>query len=436
MADAATAAYSIDTVLKLFTDLETNIKAATAGSIANLKAPLLALTSSLAVIGIASNWEMYFSSNFNWGNIITKIIHVGFIMYLINHWTKFTQMIQDSAEKIGGLAGHLDKLPTVAGLIGKSYKTVFDYLDFILKDSSFGLDVFMIYLLAIVLIIILSYAFLKISWTFFMAKMEFYIMGALSMVLLPFSQTKWTKSMSEKTWGILLTTSIKLLVCVFMIAITKDFIDQNFTVSEMDKGLKDNQMKEAIKATLLPTLFSSTIAIFFLSHIISKVTDFAGAMANGVMIQSSNLVASAGAMVQNYATGGAKAAASYVGRHTGAAAWQHTKNVGSLAKSAWNDPKATGAAIKGAATFAASNPWLATKAAGRYIQSLHRAGNRANPIADMSKSMSEMSTQMSGMNSNMSTRLNGVNKALGEMHKTVNPNLAKKNNTPTPSKPN
>ena len=159
-------------------------------------------------------------------------------------------------------------------------------------------------------------------------------------------------------------------------------------------------------------------------------------MANGVMIQSSNLGASAGAMVQNYATGGAKAAASYVGRHTGAAAWQHTKNVGSLAKSAWNDPKATGAAIKGAATFAASNPWLATKAAGRYIQSLHRAGNRANPIADMSKSMSEMSTQMSGMNSNMSTRLNGVNKALGEMHKTVNPNLAKKNNTPTPSKPN
>lgn len=436
MADAATAAYSIDTVLKLFTDLETNIKAATAGSIANLKAPLLALTSSLAVIGIASNWEMYFSSNFNWGNIITKIIHVGFIMWLINHWTKFTQMIQDSAEEIGGLAGHLDKLPTVAGLIGKSYKTVFDYLDFILKDSSFGLDVFMIYLLAIVLIIILSYAFLKISWTFFMAKMEFYIMGALSMVLLPFSQTKWTKSMSEKTWGILLTTSIKLLVCVFMIAITKDFIDQNFTVKTFEKVGGNTEMIKSMKESLLPSLFSSTIAIFFLSHIISKVTDFAGAMANGVMIQSSNLVASAGAMVQNYATGGAKAASAYIGRHTGAAAWQHTKNVGSLAKSTWNDPIATGAAIKGAATFAASNPWEATKAAGRYIHSLHRAGNRANPIADMSKSMSEMSTQMSGMNSNMSTRLNGVNKALGKMHKTVNPNLAKKNNTPTPSKSN
>lgn len=389
MADAATTAYGIDTVLKLFTDLETNIKAATAGSIANLKAPLLALTSSLAVIGIASNWEMYFSSNFNWGNIITKIIHVGFIMWLINHWTKFTQMIQDSAEKIGSIAGNLEELPTVTSLIGKSYATIFDYLDFILKDSSFGLDVFMIYLMAIILIIILSYAFLKISWTFFMAKMEFYIMGALSMVLLPFSQTKWTKSMSEKTWGILLTTSIKLLVCVFMIAITKDFIDQNFTVKAMDK-VNNTEMIKSIKESLLPTLFSSTIAIFFLSHIISKVTEFAGAMANGVMLQSSNLVASAGAMVQNYATGGAKAASAYIGRHTGAAAWKATKDAGSLAKSTWNDPTATGAAIKGAATFAAMNPLQASKAAGRYVQSLHRAGNRGNPIAEMGKKVDDL----------------------------------------------
>lgn len=389
MADAATTSYGIDTVLKLFTDLETNIKAATAGSIANLKAPLLALTSSLAVIGIASNWEMYFSSNFNWGNIITKIIHVGFIMWLINHWTKFTQMIQDSAEKIGSIAGNLEELPTVTSLIGKSYATIFDYLDFILKDSSFGLDVFMIYLMAIILIIILSYAFLKISWTFFMAKMEFYIMGALSMVLLPFSQTKWTKSMSEKTWGILLTTSIKLLVCVFMIAITKDFIDQNFTVKAMDK-VNNTEMIKSIKESLLPTLFSSTIAIFFLSHIISKVTEFAGAMANGVMIQSSNLVASAGAMVQNYATGGAKAASAYIGRHTGAAAWKATKDAGSLAKSTWNDPTATGAAIKGAATFAAMNPLQASKAAGRYVQSLHRAGNRGNPIAEMGKKVDDL----------------------------------------------
>ena len=369
MADAATTAYGIDTVLKLFTDLETNIKAATAGSIANLKAPLLALTSSLAVIGIASNWEMYFSSNFNWGNIITKIIHVGFIMWLINHWTKFTQMIQDTAEKIGSTAGNLKELPTVAGLIGKSYSTIFDYLNFILKDSSFGLDVFMIYLMAIILIIILSYAFLKISWTFFMAKMEFYIMGALSMVLLPFSQTKWTKSMSEKTWGILLTTSIKLLVCVFMIAITKDFIHQNFTVKAMDTGLDDHKMKEAIKAT---------------SHIISKVTEFAGAMANGVMIQSSNLVASAGAMVQNYATGGAKAASAYIGRHTGAAVGKLGKDA---ASAAWNNSLQYTTVGQGAkaAHYHASNiaDSIANSTAGRYISSLHRAGNRGNTMAEI-----------------------------------------------------
>lgn len=389
MADAATTAYGIDTVLKLFTDLETNIKAATAGSIANLKAPLLALTSSLAVIGVASNWEMYFSSNFNWGNIITKIIHVGFIMWLINHWTKFTQMIQDSAEKIGTIAGNLKELPTVTSLIGKSYATIFDYLDFILKDSSFGLDTFMIYLMAIILIIILSYAFLKISWTFFMAKMEFYIMGALSMVLLPFSQTKWTKSMSEKTWGILLTTSIKLLVCVFMIAVTRDFIDQNFTVR-----IDSKEMIKSIKESLLPSLFSSTIAIFFLSHIISKVTEFAGAMANGVMIQSSNLVASAGAMVQNYATGGARAAGAYIGRHTGAAVGKASKDLGNVVL----DNTAAGQGAK-YAYMVASNAAnkvgnkVANSVVGKYMAGLHRAGNKANPMAEMGKKVDDLHKQ-------------------------------------------
>lgn len=394
MADAATAAYGIDTVLKLFTDLETNIKVATASSITNLKAPLLALTGSLAVIGIASNWEMYFSSNFNWGNIITKIIHVGFIMWLINHWTNFTLMIKDSAEKIGSLAGNLKELPTVAGLIGKSYKTIFDYLGFILKDSSFGLDVFMIYLLAIVLIIILSYAFLKISWTFFMAKMEFYIMGALSMVLLPFSQTKWTKSMSEKTWGILLTTSIKLLVCVFMIAITKDFIDQNFTVKTFEKVGGNTEMIKSMKESLLPSLFSSTIAIFFLSHIISKVTEFAGAMANGVMIQSSNLVASAGAMVQNYATGGARAAGAYIGRHTGAAAGKVAKDIGGAVL----DNTAAGQGVKYAYNVASNaankvGNKVANSAVSKYMAGLHRAGNKANPMAEMGKKVDDLHKQ-------------------------------------------
>ena len=371
MADPSTTAYSIDSVINLFTTLDENIIKASVNAIKNLKTPLVALTGTLAIISIASNWEMYFSSNFNFGNIVTKIIHASFIIWLIKHWTSFTNMIREAAETIGSKAGNLDSIPTPDKLIADSYKTVFDYLGYILNDSSFGLSTFMIYLMAIVLIIILSYAFLKISWTLFMAKMEFYIMGALSMVLLPFSQTKWTKSMSEKTWGILLTTSVKLLVCVFMIAITKDFITQNFTITgDIEKKA------DAIKETLLPTLFSSTIAIFFLSHVISKVTEFAGAMANGVMIQSSNLVAAAGAAIENQITGGVKAAA----RHTGAAASKATIDTGKLAWQGIRHPMMSSRAVSGAATFAKNNPKaaavIASKAAIRYMHSLHRAGSR------------------------------------------------------------
>ena len=180
-----------------------------------------------------------------------------------------------------------------------------------------------------------------------------------------------------------------LLVCVFMIAITKDFIGQNFTVTgDVEKNAK------AIKESLLPSLFSSTIAIFFLSHIISKVTEFAGAMANGVMIQSSNLVASAGAMVQNYATGGAKAASAYVGRHTGAAVGKIGKDA---ASAAWNNSLQYTTVGQGAkaAHYHASNiaDSIANSTAGRYISSLHRAGNRGNTMAEMGKKVDDLHKQ-------------------------------------------
>ena len=83
-------------LLKLFDDLSATIEKAVASGILNLTDPLIDLLIVLGIISIASNWEMYFSGNFNFGNLFVKIIQIGFFAFLIRNWGMFFTMIKQS----------------------------------------------------------------------------------------------------------------------------------------------------------------------------------------------------------------------------------------------------------------------------------------------------------------------------------------------------
>lgn len=380
MADASTGVvgYSVEALANLFGTLDKSIGDLSATAISNLTDPLLTLTGTLAVISIASNWDMYFNSNFNWGNIITKIIHIGFFMWLIRNWLTFTAIIRDSATKLGIYASSGTE-HSAKDIITKGVSSVFTYLGFLFEHAN-KLETIVIALMSIVLIVVAVYAFCKIAYTIFMTKAEFTIMAALSMVLLPFSQTKWTKSMSEKTWGILLTTGIKLMVATFMIGMLYQHIDTAFAIPKIGETYEVDQLS----SNFLPSMFSSTLALFFLSYLVSKVTEFAGAMANGHLIQSRNIAENVGAMAQGYAAGGARAAMNYAGRHTGAAAKEAAKDVGKGAWEAAKNPWNTTQRVGNAAIIAATNPIGAAGIAGgkayKYGKKLHHAGDRKDPF--------------------------------------------------------
>lgn len=273
-------------LLKLFDDLSATIEKAVASGILNLTDPLIDLLIVLGIISIASNWEMYFSGNFNFGNLFVKIIQIGFFAFLIRNWGMFFTMIKQSGEQLGLFAGGAEETMTSGTLVLKGLGVVFSFLAKVYNGASISLNAILVWLLAILCILIALYAFTKIAYTLFITNMEFVIIGGLSIVLLPFGVLNWTKSISEKTWGILLTCAVKVMVASFMVALLSTFIDSSFNIGTLT-SIDDNGLKK-----FLPNLFGSTISMLFIAYLFGQAVEFAGAMTNGLTISSRNLAES------------------------------------------------------------------------------------------------------------------------------------------------
>lgn len=273
-------------LLKLFDDLSATIEKAVASGILNLTDPLIDLLIVLGIISIASNWEMYFSGSFNFGNLFVKIIQIGFFAFLIRNWGMFFTMIKQSGEQLGLFAGGAEETMTSGTLVLKGLGVVFSFLAKVYNGASISLNAILVWLLAILCILIALYAFTKIAYTLFITNMEFVIIGGLSIILLPFGVLNWTKSISEKTWGILLTCAVKVMVASFMVALLSTFIDSSFNIETLTSIDNDGLKK------LLPNLFGSTISMLFIAYLFGQAVEFAGAMTNGLTISSRNLAES------------------------------------------------------------------------------------------------------------------------------------------------
>lgn len=273
-------------LLKLFDDLSATIEKAVASGILNLTDPLIDLLIVLGIISIASNWEMYFSGSFNFGNLFVKIIQIGFFAFLIRNWGMFFTMIKQSGEQLGLFAGGAEETMTSGTLVLKGLGVVFSFLAKVYNGASISLNAILVWLLAILCILIALYAFTKIAYTLFITNMEFVIIGGLSIVLLPFGVLNWTKSISEKTWGILLTCAVKVMVASFMVALLSTFIDSSFNIGSIEV-INNNEIKN-----MLPNLFGSTISMLFIAYLFGQAVEFAGAMTNGLTISSRNLAES------------------------------------------------------------------------------------------------------------------------------------------------
>ena len=283
----------MDSALALLDNVSTHIDQACATGITNLQSPLLALLATLAVISIATEFDMFFGPAFNFGNMIVRIMHIGFLAAMIQNWGMLMVAIKETGQILGMTAGGADATYTPTGLIGETCESIFDSFQHIISSfPSFtsGGSV-AAYILALIALCIAMYAIFRIAFTLFMANAEFLILGSLSLVLIPFGITKWTRSIAEKTWGILLTSAVKLMVAVFMVSLIQNEITSAFNVS-------DDVTTETVS-----TFLTSAASLIFLSYLSAQAVDLAGAMTTGAVVSTNNVIhaiPNAGRDLQNY----------------------------------------------------------------------------------------------------------------------------------------
>lgn len=284
----------MDSALVLLDNVSTHIDQACATGITNLQSPLLALLATLAVISIATEFDMFFGPAFNFGNMIVRIMHIGFLAAMIQNWGMLIVAIKKTGQILGMTAGGADATYTPTGLIGATCKSIFNSFQHIISSfPSFTSDGSVAaYILALIALCIAMYAIFRIAFTLFMANAEFLILGSLSLVLIPFGITKWTRSIAEKTWGILLTSAVKLMVAVFMVSLIQNEITAAFNVTDTD-----------VNNNNVAGFLTSAASLIFLSYLSAQAVDLAGAMTTGAVVSTNNIIhaiPNAGRDLQNY----------------------------------------------------------------------------------------------------------------------------------------
>ena len=278
-------------IIGLLDGIQKNIITTADKGVYNLADPLTDLLMLLAVIGIATTWEMYFSGAFNFGNIIIKCLHIGFIAFLIRNWSMILSIVYKSGKTLGTYASGGSELKATSEYITTGLGKIFIYLGKVWKDASISVDTILLYLLCIVCLIVATFAYFKIAYVLFTVSVQFWIVGGLSVCLLPFAMTRWTKSIADKPIGILLTCMVKVMVATFMIGLLNEHINTGFSVT--------GEAFEVEKA--LPKIFLDTLSIIFIAFLFGQVVEIAGAMVHGSVMSISNPIDYAGNKAGNFA---------------------------------------------------------------------------------------------------------------------------------------
>lgn len=259
----------MDTFLNLIDSLQNSITQATVDGALHLIDPLTGLAVILAALAFATNFEMYFApATFNFGNIIIKVLQVCFCFWLIRHWVPVISMVRESGMMLGAAAGDSDGYITPSNVISGGAKQVFQAMNNLW--ASFDISNIGIYIIGLIALLVALYGFLRIAFTIFMVTAEFSIVGSLAVILIPFMVLRWTASIAEKAWGILLASFVKLTVATFMVSLLANEISRAFGGSSGE--IIDD----------LPTMISSALSIFFLAWVIGHVVDYAGDMVRGM----------------------------------------------------------------------------------------------------------------------------------------------------------
>jgi type IV secretion system protein TrbL len=156
--------------------------------------------------------------------LITRILKYGFFIWLVMDYKNLVNVVIDSFEKIGlkagggGLSNALLADPSALADEGILLTSpIFDHINNVsaidvIKNLP---DIIFTGLMALLII----FCFFIIGIQIFITYLEFYVVGALALILLPFGVNKHTAFLGEKAIGAVLSFGIKLMVLAFIAAV-------------------------------------------------------------------------------------------------------------------------------------------------------------------------------------------------------------------------
>ena len=204
---------TLTTFLGVFTLGYTNLLPAT------LSLALMLLAIELVLFGI------YFAFGAkNFADIFFKILFIGFWWWIINAFPTLMTMVMNSFVSWGAIAG--GTAPAVAQSLMLDPSAIAGFgmtaaAPVIMEMNAFGLTDVGSKILYGLLALIMIGLFFVIAIQVFITVLEFYLVVALTSILLPFAFIKKTAFLAEKAIGAVISFGIKLMVLTFIISIAQ-----------------------------------------------------------------------------------------------------------------------------------------------------------------------------------------------------------------------
>lgn len=163
--------------------------------------------------------------------LIKKIIKYGFFIYLITNYNSLLNILMKGFMFFGKVAGSgiskplseaVITNPAVIGTYG--LYLIKDAINVVIRQGTANVTSDPVLLTNIGILFAVALSYFAVGINLFLLYVEFYILGALSIVLVPFGVNQYTSFISQKVLNAMITIGIKLMVTVFIIGLVMPFM--------------------------------------------------------------------------------------------------------------------------------------------------------------------------------------------------------------------
>lgn len=176
----------------------------------------------LAIIDFCSIWALY-DGEMRMSLVISKVIKVGFFLFLVINWSDINKAILDSFQMAGSTAAQLDYSTGSWNTPSHILTMGFDVCQKILEDfhetslmAEGGIARCFMDLIAMIITIA---AFFFISLQVLITKIEFCIFSSLGVILLPFGSLRYTSFLFQRVVSGVFAFGVKLMVMFFLLGL-------------------------------------------------------------------------------------------------------------------------------------------------------------------------------------------------------------------------